>query len=71
MGTALKENFGEEVSVKFIDVSSEELKEYPKIASILPRVRLPLTVINEEPRFHGGISADVITDALQGMKKAE
>lgn len=71
LSTALKQNFGEEVSVKFVDVTSEEIKDYPKIASILPRVRLPLTVINDEPRFHGGLSAEVITDAMLEMKKAE
>jgi len=71
LGLALKENFGDEVDVKFVDVSTDELKDYPKIASILPRVRLPLTVINEEPRFHGGISTEVISNALQEMKQSE
>jgi len=71
LSTALKQNFGDEVKVKFVDVTSEELKEYPKISSILPKVRLPLTVINDEPRFHGGLSAEVITEAVLEMKKAE
>lgn len=71
MGTALKNDFGEEVMVKFVDVSSDELNQYPNIASILPRVRLPLTVINNEPRFHGGISAEVITNALKEMQAKE
>jgi len=71
LSNALKQNFGDEINVKFVDVASDEIKEYPKIASILPRVRLPLTVINDEPRFHGGISAEVITDAVLEMKKAE
>jgi len=71
LGLALKENFGDKVDVKFVDVSTDELKDYPKIVSILPRVRLPLTVINEEPRFHGGISAEVISNALQEMKQSE
>lgn len=71
MGVALKGSFGDEVDVKFVDVSTDALKEYPKIESILPRVRLPLTVINEEPRFHGGISADVISDALRDMAKGQ
>ncbi|WP_027365416.1 hypothetical protein [Desulfotruncus alcoholivorax] len=71
LSVALKQNFGDEVNVKFVDVTSEEVQEYPKIVSILPRVRLPLTVINDEPRFHGGISAEVIADAVLEMKKAK
>ncbi len=70
LSIALKKSFGDEVSVKFVDVTTDEIKEYPKIASILPRVRLPLTVINNEPRFHGGLSAEVISNALLEMKKA-
>ncbi|AGL00851.1 hypothetical protein [Desulfoscipio gibsoniae] len=71
LGATLKGSFGDEVDVKFVDVSTEALKEYPNIESILPRVRLPLTVINGEPRFHGGISAEVISDALQNIKKEQ
>lgn len=71
LSTALRQNFGDEVNVKFVDVTSEEIKEYPKISSILPRVRLPLTVINDEPRFHGGLSAEAISNAVLEMKKSE
>lgn len=71
LGTALKNDFGDDVNVKFVDVSTDELNQYPNIANILPRVRLPLTVINNEPRFHGGISAEVITNALKEMQNKE
>ena len=71
LGIALKGSFGDEVNVKFVDVSTEAVKDYPKIESILPRVRLPLTVINDEPRFHGGISVEVISDALRDMQKKQ
>lgn len=67
----LKENFGNEVDVRFVDVSTEAIKEYPSIEKVLPKVRLPLTVINNEPRFHGGLSIDVISDALQQIKKEQ
>lgn len=69
LSVALQESFGDQVKVKFVDVTTEEMKEYPKINSILPRVRLPLTVINDEPRFHGGISAEVISDALRELQE--
>lgn len=60
----LKSTFGEEVEFKFVDVSTAEIKQYPQIASILSRVRLPLTVINGQPRFHGGLSAEIIGRAV-------
>ncbi len=72
LGTTLKGDFGDDVTTKFVDVSTEEVNQYPNITAILGKVRLPLTVINNEPRFHGGISADVITNALKEMQqKAE
>ncbi len=71
LGIALKNDFGDDVTVKFVDVSTEELHQYPNIASILPRVRLPLTVINNEPRFHGGISVEVISSALREMQQKD
>ena len=69
LSVALKGDFGDDITFKFVDVSTDELNQYPSIAGILPKVRLPLTVINNEPRFHGGISADVITNALKEMQQ--
>ncbi len=69
LGSTLKGDFGDDVSTKFVDVSTDEVNQYPNIVSILGRVRLPLTVINNEPRFHGGISAEVITNALKEMQQ--
>lgn len=67
LGLALKEKYGDKVEVSFVDVSTEEINNYPKIMQILNRVRLPLTVINGEPRFHGGLASDVISDAVDGI----
>ena len=69
LSVALKGDFGDDITIKFVDVSTDELNQYPNIAGILPKVRLPLTVINNEPRFHGGISAEVITNALKEMQQ--
>jgi hypothetical protein len=60
----LKEKFGNAVQFSYVDVQSEEMKEYPGILKILGVARLPLTVINDEPRFHGGLSVSSIEDAI-------
>lgn len=63
----LKERFGDKVAVTFIDVISDEFENYPDIKEILDKVRLPLTVINGKPRYHGGLAPDMITDAVEGL----
>ena len=60
----LKEKFGEAAKFSYVDVQSEEMKNYPEISAILKRVRLPLTVINGEPKLHGGLSLKRIEKAV-------
>lgn len=67
LGVTLKERFGDKVAVTFIDVISDEFENYPDIKEILDKVRLPLTVINGKPRYHGGLAPDMITDAVEGL----
>ncbi|MCG9967652.1 hypothetical protein L9W92_06240 [Pelotomaculum terephthalicicum JT] len=50
----LVQNFVEAIQYAYVDVQSKEIENYPDIIKILDRVKLPLTVINGEPRFHGG-----------------
>lgn len=69
LSAAIAENFGDTVQVKFVDVSTPELESYPEISAVLPRVRLPLTVINGEPRFHGGISYEVVSNAIKDLEQ--
>ncbi len=67
LGNSLKEKFGDSVSFAYVDVQSEEMKNYPKILAILNRVRLPLTVINDEPRLHGGLSLTRVEQAISQL----
>jgi hypothetical protein len=60
----LVEKFGETIKFNFVDVDGDDMKDYPDIQAMLNRVRLPLTVINGEPSFHGGLSADKISGAI-------
>lgn len=65
LAVKLKDVFGNRVECKFIDVKTGEIKNYPEVEKILDRVRLPLTVINGQPRFHGGLNQDMIVDAVK------
>jgi len=65
LAVKLKDVYGDRVECAFIDVKTDKIKNYPEVEKILDRVRLPLTVINGEPRFHGGLDQDLIIDAVK------
>ena len=60
----LEEKFENAVRLSYVDIQSKEMKKYPTIAKMLGMVRLPLIVINDEPRFHGGLSVSSIEDTI-------
>ena len=69
--TYLKGKFGKVVKLTYVDVESDEMKNYPNIPAVLSNIRLPLIVLNDEPKFYGGISADMIGDAVREMLSGE
>jgi hypothetical protein len=64
LGNSLSEKFGEAAKFAYVDVKSDEMKDYPDIASILSKVNLPLIVLNGRPRYHGGITVIKIEKAI-------
>ena len=64
LGSHLSEKFGEAVKFAYVDVKSDEMKNYPDIAAILSKVNLPLVVLNGRPKFHGGITVSRIEKAV-------
>ena len=66
---SLAEKFGETIIFNYIDVQDDEMKDYPDIKEMLSRVRLPLTVIDSEPTFHGGFSANKIAEVINKKLK--
>jgi hypothetical protein len=54
-----------------VDVASDEMKDYPDIPSVLSNIRLPLIVLNGEPRFYGGISAEMVENAVREILSKE
>jgi hypothetical protein len=69
--TYLKGKFGDVVKLTYVNVASDEMKNYPDIPSILSNIRLPLVVLNDEPRFYGGISTDMIWNAVREILSEE
>ncbi|KAF1084021.1 hypothetical protein SPSYN_02933 [Sporotomaculum syntrophicum] len=66
---ALVQEFGEIISFSYIDVESSEMNNFPEIAKIMNRVKLPLITLNGEPRFHGGISSGMVSEAVSDLAK--
>ncbi len=68
---ALKEKLGRAVKLTYVDVESDEMKNYPNIPPVLSNIRLPLVILNDEPRFYGGISAEMIGNAVREILSGE
>ena len=60
----MSEKFGDDVKFAYVDVKSDEMKNYPDISAILSKVNLPLVVLNGRPKFHGGITVSRIEKAV-------
>lgn len=63
----LKQAFGDRVEVRFINADETGLSQYPLVSQVLQMgYPYPITVINGEPKFAGGImQSDVITTIEQ------
>ena len=69
--TYLKGKFGNVVKLIYVDVASKEMKNYPEIPSVLSNIRLPLIVLDGEPRFYGGISGEMVENAVREILSEE
>lgn len=62
----LRNAFGSQVEVRYVDVDQEGLDNYPAMTKILQMgYPYPITVINGEPRYAGGI---MIAEVKQSIK---
>ena len=68
---SLKRKLGKVVKLTYVDVESDEMKNYPNIPPVLSKIRLPLIVLNGEPRFYGGTSAKVVEKAVSEILSTE
>lgn len=61
----LREAFGSQVEVRYIDVDKEGLDNYPVMSQVLQRgYPYPITVINGEPRYAGGIMVAEVKQSI-------
>ena len=68
---SLIQKLGKVVKLTYVDVESDEMKNYPNIPPVLSNIRLPLIVLNDEQKFYGGISADMIGNAVREILSGE
>jgi hypothetical protein len=66
---SLVKNFGGAIKFRYVDTRSDEMLEYPQIEKMIKNIRLPLTVINGEPKFHGGFPFGMIAEAIYRLLK--
>ncbi len=68
---SLKGKLGKVVNLTYVDVESDEMKNYPNIPDVLNNIQLPLIVLNGEPRFYGGISGEMVENAVRDILSEE
>ncbi len=66
---SLVKNFGEAIKFRYVDTQSDEMLEYPQFEKMINNIRLPLTVIDGEPKFHGGFPFGMIATAIYRLLK--
>ena len=69
MRDELRVRFGDGVRVEYVDVFAADLSQHPATMRVNARgdVPLPVISIDGKPRFAGGISSQVVGDALEQM----
>lgn len=65
IGKKLKADY-EEIDFRFLDILSDDMEEYNEILRMVDSglVSLPVTIINDLPRFHGGLEYQDIKDVI-------
>ena len=70
MATELKKQFGDQVEVKYVDVDKEGLDNYPIMSKVLQMgYPYPITLINGEPKFAGGIMTSEVKQSIEESLK--
>ncbi len=60
------------ITLQFIDVIEDNLDGYESVKKLLDTdIALPVTAINGEPRFYGGLSVPMICEAVTEMDSTE
>ncbi len=71
MGEQLKKAYGDKVEVKYIDADKEGLGNYAIVNRVLQMgYPYPITLINGEPKFAGGIMESEIKNSIDTILKS-
>ncbi|MDD3269112.1 MAG: hypothetical protein PHX14_07300 [Syntrophomonadaceae bacterium] len=71
MGVQLKKAYGDKVEVKYVDADKEGLGNYAIIDRVLQMgYPYPITLINGEPKFAGGIMESEIKTNIDEILKS-
>lgn len=66
----LNKDYGNKVQVRYIDIDKVGMKEYPVIDQVIQMgYPYPITLINGEPKFAGGIMQPEIKSILDKLLK--
>lgn len=64
----MQESYGDKVEVKFVDVEKVGLDKYPIMTQVLQMgYPYPITLINGEPKYAGGIKINEIKQIVEEM----
>ncbi|MDD2373131.1 MAG: hypothetical protein WC109_05010 [Syntrophomonadaceae bacterium] len=66
----LKGEYGDKIQVNYVDVEKTGLKDYPMINQVLQMgYPYPITLINGEPKFAGGIMLPELKSVIDELLK--
>lgn len=64
----MQDSYGDKVEVKFVDVEKVGLDKYPIMTQVLQMgYPYPITLINGEPKYAGGIKINEIKKIVEEM----
>ncbi|QNO13649.1 hypothetical protein HYG86_02130 [Alkalicella caledoniensis] len=66
----LTKDFAGKANIEFVDIFSDDVQEYSEILKMVDSglVTLPITLVNNLPRFHGGLNYDDIKELLESRQ---
>ncbi len=70
MAEDLKKAYGDKIQVKYVDVDKEGLDNYPIMGRVMQMgYPYPVTLINGEPKFAGGIMISEVKQTIDDLIK--
>lgn len=70
MANDFKKEYGDQVQVKYVDVEKDGLDKYPIMNRVLQMgYPYPITLINGEPKFAGGIMISEVKQIIEESLK--